>query len=221
MASTQKRTSSSSGNGSKSRSASSSKSGGRRASSQSGTQGRRSSTRKSAAQKKPYRREVGGAVCLLLALLGAIGYFMRDGVVVTWFCGLLKGLTGYGFYIAPPMLLAAGILILHRGRPVRLRVTGALVLPVLAGALLHLLLCRTEYEWGWALFGQLWTDGRAVSGGGVISGMLAMAFRSAFTVVGAVVILLLLTAASVMSALRLTPADILDYLRERRDNRPE
>ena len=227
MASTQKRTSSS-GGGSRSRSSSStsSNSGGKRTSSgssrsSSASKGR--SSRKSAPAKKPYRREVGGAVCLLLALFGAIGYFKTDeGAVIALFCDLLKGLCGYGFYLAPPLLLAAaGILIFHRGRPVRLRVAGALALPVLAGAVMHLLLCATPYEWGMTLFGQLWTDGKAIASGGVVGGFIAMAFRFAFTTVGAVVILLLLTAAAVLCALRLAPADILDYFREQRERRPE
>ena len=224
MASTQKRNTNS-GGGSGSRSSSTSKGGGRRSSSgssRSSSTSKSRSSRKSASQKKPYRREVGGAVCLLLALFGAIGYFMSEGVVITWFCGLLKGLFGYGFYLAPPMLLAAaGILIFHRGRPVRLRTAGALALPVLVGAVLHLLLCRVDYEWGLALVGQLWADGLTVASGGVVSGLIAMAFRFAFTTVGAVIVLLLLTAAAVLCALRLGPADILDYIRERRDSRVE
>ena len=182
MASTQKRTSSSSsGGGSRGRSSSnSSNSGGKRASSgasrpSSASKGRASS-RKSAPAKKPYRREIGGVVCLLLALFGAIGYFdTGEGAVIALFCDLLKGLVGYGFYLAPPLLLAAaGILIFHRGRPVRLRVAGALALPVLAGAVMHLLLCKIEYEWGMALFGQLWTGGKTIASGGVVGGPLAM-----------------------------------------------
>ena len=225
MASTQKRTSTSS-SASKSRSASSgSKSGGKRAASGTGkTSGSRSRTsRKSVAQKKPFRREIGGAVCLLLALFGAIGYFKtEEGAFIALFCDLLKGLCGYGFYIAPPLLLgAAGILLFHRGRPVRLRVAGAVSLPVFLGALFHLFLCKTEYQWGWTLLGQLWKDGRTVACGGAAGGILAMALRFAFTTVGAVVVLLLLTAAAALCALRLTPADALDYLREQRERRPE
>ena len=213
MASTQKKSSASSG-GSKGRPASNTaNSGGKRSASRSGAPSQsKGRSRRSAPQRKPYRREVGGAVCLLLALFGAIGYFKtEEGAVIALFCDLLKGLCGYGFYLAPPMLLAAAvILILHRGRPVRLRVAGAVCLPVFVGALLHLLLSKGEYEWGWELFGRLWTDGRAVSCGGVVSGTLAMAFRFAFTTVGAVVVLLVLTAAAALCALRLTPADILD-----------
>ena len=223
MASTQKRNSAVNGGGSKGRSASNtSKSGGKHAASRPGAQSKGRS-RRSAPQKKPYRREVGGAVCLLLALFGAIGYFKtEEGAVIALFCDLLKGLCGYGFYLAPPMLLAAAvILILHRGRPVRLRVAGAVCLPVFVGALLHLLLGKGEYQWGWELFGRLWTDGRTVACGGVVSGTLAMAFCFAFTTVGAVVVLLVLTAAAALCALRLTPADILDYLQDRREQRPE
>ena len=223
MASTQKRNSAVNGGGSKGRSASNtSKSGGKQAASRPGAQSKGRS-RRSAPQKKPYRREVGGAVCLLLALFGAIGYFKtEEGAVIALFCDLLKGLCGYGFYLATPMLLAAAvILILHRGRPVRLRVAGAVCLPVFVGALLHLLLGKGEYQWGWELFGRLWTDGRTVACGGVVSGTLAMAFRFAFTTVGAVVVLLVLTAAAALCALRLTPADILDYLQDRREQRPE
>ncbi len=223
MASTQKKTSTAASGGSKSRSGGS-QGGGKRAAPKSGSSsGTRSrSSRKSVPQKKPYRREVGGVVCLLMALFGAIGYFKtEEGAVIALFCDLLKGLCGYGFYLAPPLLLGtAGILLLHRGRPVRLRVTGALSLPVLAGALIHLFLCADEYEWGWALLGQLWKDGRAAACGGVMGGLLAMAFRFAFTTVGAVVILAVLSAAAALCALRLGPGDILDYLREQREKHP-
>ena len=228
MASTQKKTTGAGGGRGRGSGSGAPKTGGKRAAARSGAktggQSRgRGSSRKAAPAHKPYRRELGGVVCLLLALFGAIGYFKTgEGAVIALFCDLLKGLCGYGFYLAPPMLLAAAvILVLHRGRPVRLRLAGALSLPVMAGALLHLFLCKTDYEWGWELFPQLWKDGRAMACGGAVSGTLAMAFRFAFTTAGAVVVLLLLTAAGALCALRLTPADVLDYLRERRDNRLE
>ncbi len=222
MASTQKKTGSSSNTngGGKSRASSSKSGGAKRAASQSKG---RASSRKSAPQHKPLRREIGGAVCLLLALFGAIGYFKTDeGAVIALFCDMLKGLCGYGFYIAPPLFLAAAaILVFHRGRPVRLRVTGALLLPVLAGAVLHLLLCRTPYEWSLKLPALLWAAGKANASGGVLGGVIAMAFRFAFTTVGAAVILVLLMVAAALCALRLTPGDVLELLRERREGRVE
>ena len=211
MASTQKRTTSSGSN--------SSKSGGRRSSSQSGA-GSASSSRRGQQQNKPFRRELGALICLLLALFGAIGYFKTgDGAFIALFCNLLKGLCGYGFYLAPPMLLfSAFILLFHRGRPVRLRIPAALLLPVLLGSILHLFLKSGDYEWSLA---KLWTDGVRTASGGVISGTLAMALRFAFTVVGAAAVLLLLTVAAVLCALWMTPGDVLDYFRERRERRAE
>ena len=217
MASTQKKTSSSASGSSKSSSSA------KRSSRSKSGSGSRSSSRRDQPQRKPYRREIGGAVCLLLALFGAIGYFKtEDGAFIALFCNLLKGLCGYGFYIAPPMLLfSAVILLFHRGKPVRLRLTGALLLPVLLGAILHLFLRNGAYEWSAALWGQLWMDGVSTASGGMVGGTLAMAFRFAFSQVGAVVILLVLMAAAVLCALRMTPGDVMNYLRERREKRLE
>lgn len=68
---------------------------------------------------KPVRREVGAAVCAFLAILSFIGYFDVDGWFIDIFCGFIKGLLGWGFYLFPPALLLAAIaLAFHRGRPV-------------------------------------------------------------------------------------------------------
>ncbi len=214
MASTQKKTTST---------------GGKRAASSSSkakqtAQSRSTSKRRTAPPpKKPLRREIGAVAFLLLALFAAIGYFKTDdGAFIALFCNLLKGLCGYGFYIAPPMLLAcAAILLFHRGRPVRLRLTGALLLPLLLGSLLHLTLCKTAYEWGWPMFALLWKDGLAMASGGALGGVIALAFRFAFGGVGAMLVVILLMIAAALCALRLTPMDIVNYLKERRDSRPE
>ena len=223
MASSQKKsTSSKSSSSSGSRGSSSGKSGGKRTAQSSG-KGRSLSRKPAQPQKKPYRREIGAVICLLLAFFGAIGYFKTDdGAFIALFCNLLKGLCGYGFYIAPPMLLiAAWILAFHRGRPVRLRVTSALLLPVLTGAVLHLILCRAEYVWSAALLGQLWEDGLTCTSGGAVSGLLAVAFRYAFSKVGALAVFVLLAVVSVFCTFHITPSDILDFFREKKENRPE
>ena len=214
MASAQKRTSSSSG-GSRSRSSS-------KGNSQS-TVRANSRTRKSAPpEKRPYRREIGAAVCLFLTLFSVIGYFPTDeGAFISLFCNLLKGLCGYGFYIAPPILLLCTlVLAFHKGRPVRLRLTGALLLPVLVGAFLHLILCRVSYEWSLELIGLLWKDGKAVAAGGVLGGVLAMAFRFAFTKIGAAAVFIALLLACTLCALRITPAQAIGYFRAKRENLP-
>ena len=93
--------------------------------------------------RRPMRREIGAAVCLALALFAALGYFHIQAIFIDFFSGLLKGLLGYGFWLMPPaLLLAAYILAFHRGRPVRLRVTCGLLLPLLFSCIVHGLLGR-------------------------------------------------------------------------------
>ena len=217
MASNQKKTTTTSQN-------SSARSGGKRTAAQSQTKGKQTAKKTAdVPQKKPYRREVGAVVCLLLAFFGAIGYFTaEEGAFIALFCRLIKGLCGYGFYLLPPMLLiCAWVLAFHRGRPVRLRVFSALTLPVLLGAALHLLLCDTEYSWEMAMLGKLWEDGVAGTAGGAVSGILAVAFKYAFSKVGALVVFIVLLLVFVLCTFHVTLGDILDYFRDRRENRPE
>ena len=78
--------------------------------------------RQTAPAPKPFRREVGALVCLLLAIFAAFGYFHMKALFIDLFCALLKGLLGYGFWLMPPaLILCAYILAFHRGRPVALR----------------------------------------------------------------------------------------------------
>ena len=129
--------------------------------------------------KRPIRREVGAGVCLLLAVVFACGYF-DDAPVVAWFCNLFKGLFGYGYWLSvPTMLLCAYILAFHRGRPVRLRLTCALLIPVLLGAMLQALLYQFgagQAAWSKELIGELWTSGKAMASGGLLCGLLGQIF---------------------------------------------
>ena len=128
---------------------------------------------------KPVRREVGAAVCAFLAILSFIGYFDVDGWFIDIFCGFIKGLLGWGFYLFPPALLLAAIaLAFHRGRPVAFRLFCCFMLPIVFGAIAHLLFSRTALELGGDL-GQLVTGlyaaGRLTAGGGPTAAPLAMA----------------------------------------------
>ena len=181
-----------------------------------------SGQRKQAPQSRPIRREVGGVICLLLAFFGVITYFKVDALFINLFRDLLGGLVGYGAYVYPPaLLLASYILIFHRGRPVRLRLTCALLFPVLLGAVLHLFLCRGAYEWSWAMVGQLWTDGLAHTCGGAVSGLLALAFQAAFSKVGALVLLIVVSLLLVLLAFNRTIQEVYTFMKERMANRPK
>ena len=104
----------------------------------------------------------GGAVaCLLLAIFSAFGYFHIQAIFIDFFCGLVKGLIGYGYWLLPPCCWwPAGSWSSTGGRPVRLRVWCALLTPVLVGCLLHLILTRGSYEWSLELVKTLWSQGR-------------------------------------------------------------
>ena len=71
--------------------------------------------RSSSSANKPFRREAGAVICLLLAIFSAFGYFHMKALFIDFFCGLVKGLFGYGFWLVPPaLLLGSYILAFHR-----------------------------------------------------------------------------------------------------------
>jgi len=166
--------------------------------------------------RRPIRREVGAVVCLLLALFGFLGYFGVEAIFIDWWCGLLKGLLGYGFWAAPPMLVVgAYILAFHRGRPVRLRLTCALLTPLFLGAIFHLLLCGE-----WVLYTEtplpnLWDSGRSLASGGVLAGLLGGELALVFSKIGALILLIVLQALLILGAFHLSVQDLMDRFRAR------
>ena len=172
----------------------------------SGTSTKKSTTTKSAAKKgpahvaepvkQPIRREVGGVVCLILALLFFIGYFNVDALFFRFITEKVKGLIGYGYYILPPALLwAAFVLLNHRGRPVTLRVVSILLLPLLFGSFAHIAFCKQVYavKEGLGLAVKaLFIAGVEMRSGGAVAGLLAIGLKTMVSAYGAVPILVLL-----------------------------
>ena len=209
MASTQKKT-----GGTRSRSAS----GGRRTAAPSKSKSRSSSgSRKSqpAPAGRPYRREIGAVVLLLLAVFSVLGYFHMEAIFIDLFCNLIKGLLGYGFWLTPPaLLLGAYILGFHRGRPVRLRLTCALLLPVVFSCLLHGILAA-PLPWDSKLWGTLLDSGMALQSGGGLCGVIAQGFVTLFTKIGASVVFILIALLMGLAAFHRTPADLACWILER------
>ena len=183
-------------------------------------------TKKKAPQKNvrpPIRREVGGCVCLLLALCVVVSYFQADAIVQNLLGKLLRGLMGYGYWLTAPALALAGVILMaHRGRPVALRTVCALALPVLLGAILHLFLYRGEAVTGLApAMKSLWASGLLLQSGGALAGGLALGMKRLVGTVVSVVLLLLLLAAAVFAALRVSPRELVQRARERAPYEPE
>ena len=155
-------------------------------------------------QAPPIRREIWGGIFLCLAVFMGISYFNTDGAFIKYFSDLLKGLIGWGFWlIAPVFLLVAVILFFHRGRPVGWRVFSALMLPILLAAMAELTMGELPGEFD--LMGsvqQYFAMGMTMESGGVIGGLIATGLREAFSVYGAMPLLIVVFIVFLVIALR-------------------
>ena len=188
-------------------------SGGRRTSSASKGKSSSSRSRKQppAPAHRPYRREVGAGICLLLAIFTLFGCFHIQALFINALCGLIKGLIGYGFWLMPAaLLLASFILAFHRGRPVRLRVFCALMLPLMFSCVVHSVIAES-LPWDASLAQTLWQSGEALSSGGVLSGVLGQAFVQVFSRVGAAVVFVLALLMLGLGAFNRTIVDVADW----------
>ena len=167
----------------------------------------------------PVPRTAGGLVCLLLALCVAVSYFDAQAVLLNHLRSALTGLFGYGYWLWAALLLAGGLfLLLHRERKAAGRVVCALLTPVLGGSLLHLLLAKPTDTLSAS---ALWTAGKALAGGGVISGGMAELGKTylseaVFAILAAIGLL-----ACIFVMLRTTPAQVAQKARERAAQRAE
>ena len=183
--------------------------------------GKQTRSRKQEPPRPAYGRAVGGAVCLLLALFVIVSYFGVDALFLRFFGGLLKGLTGYGYYAFGPALLLAGYWLLNRKEsPVTLRTVCALLLPVVLGTTLHLFLCE-PMRFSSALPKELWDSGCLMESGGALSGCLAVGGAAVFSKVAMLILCLLLLAVMLIGALHISLTDLVAGARERAAQRRE
>ena len=177
--------------------------------------------RSSSSANKPFRREAGAVICLLLAIFSAFGYFHMKALFIDFFCGLVKGLFGYGFWLVPPaLLLGSYILAFHRGRPVTLRLTCALSLPGVFSCTVHGLL-NPVLPWDATLLKTLWAGGEAMRSGGALSGTVAQAFVQVFSSIGATVVFVLAFLLLALGAFNRTIVDVADWIFNRPEYEPQ
>ena len=165
---------------------------------------------------KPIRREVGAFICLLLAIFCLLGCFQIHAIFIDFFCDLVKGLIGYGFFpFIPLLLITAWILFAHHGRPVQARVWCTLLLPIFIATLIHLIARQENYALGTSLPAALWSDGQALHSGGLLGGILATGLAAVFSRVGAGIIVLIAAIVMVMVSFKITLADLIAAIRNR------
>ena len=166
--------------------------------------------------KKSKQRDILAGIFLLLGVFSLLGYFRTSGIFINFFSNLLKGLLGWGFLaVAPVLFLCAVILAFHRGRPVKLRVVCALLLPLAVGSLVHLFAVSDTYELTWSMFGRLWTAGTTLESGGAIGGALTELFSYLFSKAGAGVLLICGSLFLLLTSLNKTIVGVIDAIRQR------
>ena len=192
----------------------------------SNTQKKKSSAGKNGSKARPestamhWRREICGFIFLLLMILSIAGLFDSNALFVRWFSLLCRGLVGYGYYILPLMLLiSAVILIAHHSRPVMARVICALLVPVTAGAMIHLLICSISFSAGLSAIAELYQYGVAMKAGGVLAGGLALLLQFTTGRIPGIIITLVATFLLFVYPLNMTLFTIIRAIRER--PRPE
>ncbi|MCL1819066.1 MAG: DNA translocase FtsK [Oscillospiraceae bacterium] len=172
-------------------------------------------TKKAAAKPAPIRREVGALCCALLSIFCFLGLVGVKALFLNFLTGVMSRFIGYGAYVFPLVLLAAAfILLFHRGRPVRLRVWCALLSPLWLGGLLYLWIGKLPEisEVGWGVFPALWAEG------GVISGLLAVLFKTLFSGVGAGILFIIGAFIIAVIVFRVNVVGVIDAIR---DHRPQ
>ncbi len=199
----------------KKRNSTSSKSSGKANSSRRTSQASKAQS-KSQNQPKPIRREVGAFVCLFLAAVVILGLFRVDAVFIALVLDLLRGLLGAGVYAAPfGLILCFVILLFHDGRPVRLRVTCALLSVLFIGVLAHLLGAEAEIRWEFPMVVELWKTGVGRTSGGLAAGLLAMFLELVISKIGAVLLTIILLLLSVLMSLNMTVASLYKAIKNR------
>ena len=154
---------------------------------------------------QPVRREVWGVVFLFLAVFMVISHYNTDGAFIAFFSQFLKGLVGYGFWVIPPsFVLCTYILLTHKGKPVDGRISCSLLLPIFFSSIVELGLGLTSTD-GLAfkdMVGKLFWNGQDMISGGVLGGLLAKGLEAAFSVYGAMPVLILLFLTCLILAFR-------------------
>ncbi len=167
-------------------------------------------TQKQAAQQLAQRRCVLAALLLALAFVGLLDLFGLGGFLIGWYRAAARWLLGWGAQVLPLCLtVCAALLLIKRRKKVRLQALCWGVLPLLFGAVRHLLATGDDH---YTTLGALGREGMALSSGGVLSGGVAELLRAALSTVGGAVLAVALLVLTLLVGCHLTPARIMALL---------
>lgn len=167
--------------------------------------------------KSPMPRVVGTVLCFFFGIFGIIGFFDVDAWLITYFCGFVKGIIGWGYYVFPAALfICAWVLGFSRDVKPAFRVSCALLAPVFLGAVYHLFSYGADWELSKAIFKQLYTSGMEMTTGGVVSGILALLLKPAVSIYGALPVFAIGFIFFAMNSLGYSVPRLIEIYREKR-----
>ena len=175
----------------------------------------RSKNTKTKSRPAPIRREVGAMICGLLAVFCALGLLGSEGSLLAFLAVAPGYFIGFGVYCLPVFLLAAAFMLLfHRGRPVRLRIWSTMLAPLWIGGMAHVWFFELP-EWSLDIFGELWRNGGARDGGGLIGGLIACVFHTLLGGAGAAIMFIAGLIAIAVMMFRIDVVGMVDYISNR------
>ena len=170
------------------------------------------------ASEKPLRREIGGIALLFLAAVVVVSFFDKEDFF-KWVRTGLMGLIGWGYWIAPAALAVAGLaLLFHHGRPVRLRVFSACIVPVLLANIINLFSYVPNIGSGKIvpdMIVDLWEQGIANKSGGVLGGLPAQLMGMWLHNALSCILFLILLVFCLVKALNFSVSDAYAKVKER------
>ncbi len=183
---------------------------------------KRGRPRKNPAPPPPPKKTSKIAIALCLAVTAALVIcafiFEKDGVVISGFVSLLRGLFGGGMYILPILLLAvAGFVLAALGGKINRRMTISTVILFLAVCGFMQMFSQAEYTNFGSMIAALYNGG----GGGVIGGIFAELLRLLLGAGFTYVLLSLVVIFAVILLTGITFADIEELFAGQREKREE
>ncbi len=178
----------------------------------SGKSGKPSAAARAAAAKqpRPIRRELGGAVCLALAVVITLGLLRVEGWLNEKSIAVFRAVIGGGVYVLPLILLLdAFILFTHDGRPVRLRLACSWIATACVGMLVYLFSNHTVV-WDVAAVKELITGGK-----GLLTGLFAMFLEFVISKVGAILVALVVMIPCLLYGFNMTIVSLIRAIRAR------
>lgn len=143
-------------------------------------------------------------LALFCALFSFFALFHVEGFILTPIGDFIRGSIGVGFIILPfALILAAVLLIISRGKPVKWRVICALAIPYLIAAVAHAFVGTQELLW----------DVMVSSHGGVLAGYPIALLISGISRPLTAVLFVAITLFVILSAFNLTVMNVYDALR--------